>query len=121
MRPGFIRVRITQEETSFFVPFSIMTGDKFPLQTHCRANPKFDFHRYMMRSLEADFKKVVGIIVQSAYSYIYQFMYQQLLKQLVNLIILPFLISLSWYLWIFVVVFMLLNVNGEFNLSERII
>jgi len=49
------------------------------ITTHCRANPKFDFHRYMMRALEADFKKVVGI---------------------------------SWYLWIFVVVFMLLNVNG---------
>ncbi|WVZ67893.1 hypothetical protein U9M48_016910 [Paspalum notatum var. saurae] len=49
------------------------------IMTHCRANPKFDFHRYMVRALEADFKKVVGI---------------------------------SWYLWIFVVVFMLLNVNG---------
>ncbi|KAF8664064.1 hypothetical protein HU200_054973 [Digitaria exilis] len=49
------------------------------IKTHCRANPKFDFHRYMLRALEADFKKVVGI---------------------------------SWYLWIFVVVFMLLNVNG---------
>ena len=31
------------------------------LQTHCRGNPKFDFHKYMMRVLEADFKKVVGI------------------------------------------------------------
>uniref|UniRef100_A0A804N9P9 MLO-like protein n=1 Tax=Zea mays TaxID=4577 RepID=A0A804N9P9_MAIZE len=49
------------------------------ITTHCRSNPKFDFHRYMMRALEADFKKVVGI---------------------------------SWYLWIFVVVFMLLNING---------
>ncbi|KAL6616512.1 hypothetical protein ACP70R_038782 [Stipagrostis hirtigluma subsp. patula] len=49
------------------------------IMTHCRSNPKFDFHRYMVRALEADFKKVVGI---------------------------------SWYLWIFVVVFMLLNVNG---------
>ncbi|KAK3162683.1 hypothetical protein QOZ80_1BG0092460 [Eleusine coracana subsp. coracana] len=49
------------------------------ITTHCRANPKFDFHRYMVRALEADFKKVVGI---------------------------------SWYLWIFVVVFMLLNVSG---------
>ena len=35
-----------------------------------------------------------------------------------NLTILPFLCSLSWYLWIFVVVFMLLNVNGEFHLSS---
>ncbi|ONK55497.1 uncharacterized protein A4U43_UnF2460 [Asparagus officinalis] len=49
------------------------------IQTHCKGNPKFDFHRYMLRALEADFKKVVGI---------------------------------SWYLWIFVVIFLLLNVNG---------
>ncbi|KAG0485111.1 hypothetical protein HPP92_009190 [Vanilla planifolia] len=46
---------------------------------HCRGNPKFDFHKYMVRALEADFKKVVG---------------------------------LSWYLWIFVVVFLFLNVGG---------
>ncbi|KAJ4757931.1 MLO-like protein [Rhynchospora pubera] len=49
------------------------------IMTHCRGNPKFDFHKYMVRALEADFKKVVGI---------------------------------SWYLWIFVVLFLLLNVNG---------
>ncbi|XP_008812868.2 MLO-like protein 1 [Phoenix dactylifera] len=49
------------------------------IMTHCRGNPKFDFHRYMVRAMEADFKKVVGI---------------------------------SWYLWIFVVIFLLLNVNG---------
>ncbi|KAL5226822.1 hypothetical protein ABZP36_015087 [Zizania latifolia] len=49
------------------------------IMTHCQTNPKFDFHRYMVRALEADFRKVVGI---------------------------------SWYLWIFVVIFLLLNVNG---------
>jgi mlo protein len=49
------------------------------IMTHCRGNPKFNFHKYMIRALEDDFKKVVGI---------------------------------SWYLWIFVVVFLLLNVNG---------
>uniref|UniRef100_A0ACD5WIL3 Uncharacterized protein n=1 Tax=Avena sativa TaxID=4498 RepID=A0ACD5WIL3_AVESA len=49
------------------------------IMTHCRGSPKFDFHRYMVRALETDFKKVVGI---------------------------------RWYLWIFVVIFMLLNVNG---------
>ncbi|XP_062179864.1 MLO-like protein 1 [Phragmites australis] len=49
------------------------------IMTHCPGNPKFDFHRYMVRVLEADFRKVVGI---------------------------------SWYLWIFVVIFLLLNVNG---------
>eukprot|EP00252_Welwitschia_mirabilis_P003991 TRINITY_DN14103_c0_g1_i1.p1 TRINITY_DN14103_c0_g1~~TRINITY_DN14103_c0_g1_i1.p1 ORF type:complete len:312 (-),score=42.51 TRINITY_DN14103_c0_g1_i1:24-959(-) len=31
------------------------------IQTHCKGNPTFNFHRYMMRTLEADFKKVVGI------------------------------------------------------------
>ncbi|XP_042400595.1 MLO-like protein 1 [Zingiber officinale] len=49
------------------------------IMTHCKANPKFDFHKYMIRTLEADFKKVVGI---------------------------------SWYLWVFVIIFLLLNING---------
>ncbi|KAL0341418.1 UNVERIFIED_CONTAM: MLO-like protein 1 [Sesamum radiatum] len=47
------------------------------IRTHCRGNPKFNFYKYMIRALEYDFKKVVGI---------------------------------SWYLWIFVVLFLLLNV-----------
>ncbi|XP_022718217.1 MLO-like protein 1 isoform X2 [Durio zibethinus] len=49
------------------------------IMTHCRGNPKFNFHNYMMRALEADFKKVVGI---------------------------------SWYLWAFVTIFLLLNFVG---------
>lgn len=49
------------------------------IMTHCKANRKFNFHQYMIRALEDDFKHVVGI---------------------------------SWYLWIFVVLFLLLNVNG---------
>ncbi|GLT89315.1 hypothetical protein SLE2022_073020 [Rubroshorea leprosula] len=49
------------------------------IKTHCPGNPKFNFHKYLMRALEADFKKVVGI---------------------------------SWYLWVFVVIFLLLNVHG---------
>ncbi|ESQ37926.1 hypothetical protein EUTSA_v10028582mg [Eutrema salsugineum] len=49
------------------------------IMTHCKANPKLNFHKYMMRALEDDFKQVVGI---------------------------------SWYLWIFVVIFLLLNING---------
>ncbi|XP_057436663.1 MLO-like protein 1 [Lotus japonicus] len=47
--------------------------------THCQSNPKFNFHKYMIRALEDDFKQVVGI---------------------------------SWYLWLFVVIFLLLNING---------
>ncbi|XP_010439065.1 PREDICTED: MLO-like protein 13 [Camelina sativa] len=49
------------------------------IMRHCRTNPSFDFHNYMLRTLEIDFKKVV---------------------------------SISWYLWLFVVVFLLLNVGG---------
>ncbi|KAL0417938.1 UNVERIFIED_CONTAM: MLO-like protein 1 [Sesamum radiatum] len=49
------------------------------IMTHCRGNPKFNFHKYMIRALEDDFKRVVGI---------------------------------SWYLWIFVIIFLLLNING---------
>ncbi|WOL12074.1 MLO-like protein 13 isoform X1 [Canna indica] len=49
------------------------------IMRHCSSNPNFDFHKYMLRTLQDDFKIVVGI---------------------------------SWYLWLFVVVFLLLNVNG---------
>lgn len=71
---------------SFFKQFygSVTKSDYAALRlgfitTHCRGNPKFNFHKYMIRALEDDFKIVVGI---------------------------------SWYLWVFVVIFMLLNVNG---------
>lgn len=70
---------------SFFKQFyaSITKADYVTLRlgfimTHCRGNPKFNFHKYMIRALEDDFKQVVGI---------------------------------SWYLWIFVVIFLLLNIN----------
>ncbi|RDX82852.1 MLO-like protein 1, partial [Mucuna pruriens] len=49
------------------------------IMTHCKSNPKFDFHKYMIRALEDDFKQVVGI---------------------------------SWYLWLFVIIFLLINING---------
>lgn len=71
---------------SFFKQFygSVTKTDYVALRlgfitSHCKGNPKFNFHKYMIRALEDDFKKVVGI---------------------------------SWYLWVFVVVFLLLNVNG---------
>uniref|UniRef100_A0A453SGY1 MLO-like protein n=1 Tax=Aegilops tauschii subsp. strangulata TaxID=200361 RepID=A0A453SGY1_AEGTS len=46
---------------------------------HYPSHPNFDFHKYMTRALEHDFKRVVGI---------------------------------SWYLWLFVILFLLLNING---------
>ncbi|KAK1309739.1 MLO-like protein 13 [Acorus calamus] len=49
------------------------------INTHCMGNPDLDFHKYMMRVLQSDFRRVVGI---------------------------------SWYLWLFVVVFLLLNIDG---------
>ncbi|WRX30782.1 Mlo-related protein - like 10 [Theobroma cacao] len=49
---------------SFFKQFygSVTKSDYITLRlgfimTHCRGNPKFNFHNYMMRALEADFKK----------------------------------------------------------------
>ncbi|KAJ0986984.1 hypothetical protein J5N97_005340 [Dioscorea zingiberensis] len=71
---------------SFFKQFyaSVTKSDYKALRSgfimkHCTSNPNFDFHRYMMRALEDDFKLVVGI---------------------------------SWYLWLFVIIFLLMNVNG---------
>ncbi|XP_031480532.1 MLO-like protein 13 isoform X2 [Nymphaea colorata] len=71
---------------SFFKQFydSVSRSDYFTLRrgfvmTHCPRNKDFDFHKYMMRTLEDDFRKVVGI---------------------------------RWYLWLFVIVFLLLNVSG---------
>ncbi|KAG8070160.1 hypothetical protein GUJ93_ZPchr0006g40794 [Zizania palustris] len=49
------------------------------VQRHYPNRPDFDFHKYLVRALEHDFKEVVGI---------------------------------SWYLWLFVIVFLLLNING---------
>ncbi|KAL4558473.1 hypothetical protein LXL04_036674 [Taraxacum kok-saghyz] len=49
------------------------------ITTHCKGNRQFNFHKYMIRALEDDFRKVVGI---------------------------------SWYLWIFVILFLLLNIEG---------
>ncbi|MBA0653947.1 hypothetical protein Goklo_021045 [Gossypium klotzschianum] len=31
------------------------------IMMHCRGNPKFNFHKYMIRALEDDFEEVVGI------------------------------------------------------------
>ncbi|CAN1140336.1 MLO-like protein 13 [Linum perenne] len=71
---------------SFFKQFygSITKSDYIALRqgfitTHCSSMPHFDFHKYMLRTLEIDFRKIVGI---------------------------------SWYLWLFVVIFLLLNVEG---------
>lgn len=71
---------------SFFKQFyhSITKSDYIVLRQafikeHCLSSPTFNFHKYLMRTLEVDFRKVV---------------------------------SISWYLWLFVVVFLLLNVAG---------
>ncbi|XP_057978158.1 MLO-like protein 13 [Malania oleifera] len=71
---------------SFFKQFhgSVTKSDYIALRegfmmTHCPGRYNFDFHKYMMQTLEDDFRRVVGI---------------------------------SWYLWLFVVLFLLLNVGG---------
>ncbi|KAK9678034.1 hypothetical protein RND81_11G183500 [Saponaria officinalis] len=71
---------------SFFKQFygSVTKSDYIALRhgfimTHCPGNQGFDFHKYMLRTLEYEFKKVAGI---------------------------------SWWLWMFVVVFLLVNLEG---------
>ncbi|XLU53887.1 hypothetical protein S245_048535, partial [Arachis hypogaea] len=49
------------------------------IKEHCQRKPQFDFHNYMVRKLEVDFRRIV---------------------------------SISWYLWLFVVLFLLLNIAG---------
>ncbi|XP_060167463.1 MLO-like protein 13 isoform X1 [Lycium barbarum] len=71
---------------AFFKQFygSVTKSDYVVLRTgfireHCPANSKFNFHKYMLRTLAHDYKKIVGI---------------------------------SWYLWLFVVLFLLINIAG---------
>ncbi|XP_055816475.1 MLO-like protein 13 isoform X2 [Solanum dulcamara] len=71
---------------AFFKQFygSVTKSDYVVLRTgfirkHCPSNPKYNFHKYILRTLEHDFKKIVGI---------------------------------SWYLWLFVVLFLLINIAG---------
>jgi hypothetical protein len=62
MRLGFIMVSMRQNDMLMFSYFLVYTNlSFFPLQAHCKGCPDFDFHRYMMRVLEADFKELVGI------------------------------------------------------------
>ncbi|KAI3445516.1 hypothetical protein Pfo_002181 [Paulownia fortunei] len=49
------------------------------IREHCPSNPNYDFYKYLLRTLEQDFKKIVGI---------------------------------SWYLWLFVMIFLLVNIAG---------
>lgn len=71
---------------AFFKQFygSITKSDYVALRkgfitTHCPSLLNYDFHQYMVRTLQVDFKRIVTI---------------------------------SWYLWLFIVIFLLLNVEG---------
>ncbi|KAD3336173.1 hypothetical protein E3N88_31692 [Mikania micrantha] len=87
---------------SFFKQFygSVTKSDYVALRlgfitTHCRSNPKFNFHKYMIRALEDDFKKK-----------------DHFMGSFVSIIIYLCSNCCSWYLWVFVVMFLLLNING---------
>ncbi|KZV30599.1 MLO-like protein 13 [Dorcoceras hygrometricum] len=80
------RFRIISWVVAFFKQFygSVTKSDYLALRQafireHCRSYPDYDFHKYMLRTLEHDFRKIVGI---------------------------------SWYLWLFVVIFLLVNLAG---------
>ncbi|KAL3843610.1 hypothetical protein ACJIZ3_001013 [Penstemon smallii] len=71
---------------AFFKQFygSVTKSDYIALRSgfireHCPGNPNYNFYKYMLRTLEQDFKKIIGI---------------------------------SWYLWLFVVIFLVMNIAG---------
>lgn len=79
-------VRVIIWTRSFFKQFygSVSNDDYIAMRLgfvieHFRGHPKFNFYNYMIRALEKDFKRVVGI---------------------------------KWYYWIFVMIFLLINVTG---------
>ncbi|KAL3824666.1 hypothetical protein ACJIZ3_020695 [Penstemon smallii] len=71
---------------AFFKQFygSVTKSDYIALRSgfireHCPWYPNYNFYEYMLRTLEQDFKKIIGI---------------------------------SWYLWLFVVIFLVMNIAG---------
>ncbi|KAJ1259879.1 hypothetical protein BS78_10G189600 [Paspalum vaginatum] len=84
---GFwMKLAVVSWITAFLKQFydSVSKSDYIALRSafvliHYPRKSDFDFHRYMIRALEHEFKRVVGI---------------------------------SWYLWLFVIFFLLLNING---------
>ncbi|KAF0935361.1 hypothetical protein E2562_032052 [Oryza meyeriana var. granulata] len=85
-RPGWMKFTVVRWTISFLKQFYDSVGKpdyqvlrSAFVQRHYPNRPDFDFHKYMVRALEHDFKEVVGI---------------------------------SWYLWLFVILFLLLNING---------
>lgn len=62
MRWGFIKVDAIQSDfMNLQNKVSMLIYSLLLFQTHCPGNPVFDFHKYMVRTLEDDFKEVVGI------------------------------------------------------------
>lgn len=59
LRRGFINVSFSPLPLLSFLAQANLTC--LFLQNHYRDNPKFNFYKYMLRALETDFKKVVGI------------------------------------------------------------
>ncbi|KAJ1271171.1 hypothetical protein BS78_06G108400 [Paspalum vaginatum] len=79
-------IRVVIHMRSFFKQFygSVSNDDYITMRLgfvveHFRGHPKFNFYDYMIKALEKDFKRVVGI---------------------------------KWYYWIFVMIFLLLNITG---------
>ncbi|CAM0945630.1 unnamed protein product [Alopecurus aequalis] len=66
------------------------------IMKHCSGNPKFNFHRYMARAFEVDFRKVVGI---SWYLW--------------AMLMIFLLLNVQVYVWISLVPFIMLLVVGS--------
>ncbi|KAL3620744.1 hypothetical protein CASFOL_035656 [Castilleja foliolosa] len=80
------KFRVVSWIAAFFKQFygSVTKSDYIALRSgfireNCPGNPDYNFHKFMLRTLEDDFRKIIGV---------------------------------SWYLWLFVVIFLLVNIAG---------
>jgi hypothetical protein len=123
------KIKISTEESRFIL--IIHSWITIYLQAHLPNNSSFNFQRYIQRSLDSDFKEIVGIryvegsiIIQEAidiYMVIYIVMRAPLwLHASVFLChnLLFLLLFHSPWMWFVVVIFMLVDVHGKLMLAS---
>ena len=80
LRHGFIMVLLHSLFSNmlfpvFYVTITICIIPSF-FKTHCPTNPSFNFHKYMLRTVEMDFKKVVTIRYLALLDYTHQWLHK---------------------------------------------
>ncbi|KAA3473028.1 MLO-like protein 1 [Gossypium australe] len=82
------------------------------IMMHCRGNPKFNFHKYMIRALEDDFKEVVGIRLLVSLGICYRLLVAKCSWYGIRLVVDLYDTCWHTYFWIVFIPFILLLVVG---------